>query len=135
MSHEDMDKEANTENFIEYFEIKKNTDFHNVVLCMYYSFTTLSTVGLGDLHPRSNEERLLTAMILLLGVSIFSIFLGDFSALVERYKNLQADIDYTDELDNFFLMLQHYNKETEINEELNLKIRHHFLYKSVNDKN
>tara|TARA_B110001450_G_C17380459_1_gene383465 strand:- start:452 stop:586 length:135 start_codon:yes stop_codon:yes gene_type:complete len=42
----------------------------------YFTFTSLSTVGFGDLNPRSNSERILTAVILLFGVAIFSYILG-----------------------------------------------------------
>ena len=47
-------------------------------MAIYYSFTTLSTVGFGDIYPKSDDERLGTIVILVGGVSIFSIFLGDF---------------------------------------------------------
>lgn len=36
----------------------------------YWGFTTLTTIGLGDYHPRSDYERLLCAVIFLVGVSI-----------------------------------------------------------------
>ena len=48
------------------------------VIAVYYSFTSLSTVGFGDYHPRSNPERLFVAFILLFGVSIFSYCMGIF---------------------------------------------------------
>jgi len=38
---------------------------------MYFSFTSLSTVGFGDYHPRSNSERLIGAAMLVFGVAIF----------------------------------------------------------------
>ena len=43
---------------------------------MYYSFTSLSTVGFGDFHPRSDFERLVCAAMLTFGVAIFSILMG-----------------------------------------------------------
>ena len=39
-------------------------------------FTSLSTVGFGDYHPRSDLERLLCSAILIFGVSIFSYVMG-----------------------------------------------------------
>ena len=50
---------------------------------MYYSFTSLSTVGLGDLVPRSNVERLLCSFVLLFGVAIFSYIMGIFIEVIE----------------------------------------------------
>jgi len=48
------------------------------VIVTYYAFTTLSTVGFGDFHPRSDAERAICAVILLAGVAIFSYIMGNF---------------------------------------------------------
>ena len=52
---------------------------------MYFSFTTLSTVGFGDVRPYSDVERLITIIVLVAGVSIFSVFLGDIGTLIDKY--------------------------------------------------
>ena len=52
---------------------------------MYYAFTSLSTVGFGDYHPRSDEERVLCAFILLFGVAIFSYIMGNFIEMIGTY--------------------------------------------------
>ena len=54
------------------------TNGHNMALLMYFSYTTLSTTGFGDFNPRSDLERLLCIMILLLGVSIFGLIMNKF---------------------------------------------------------
>jgi len=43
-----------------------------MIVAMYYSFTSLSTVGFGDYHPRSDFERIVCAIILCIGVGLFS---------------------------------------------------------------
>jgi hypothetical protein len=48
------------------------------VAAVYYSFTTLSTVGFGDYNPKSDGERLMIAFILPFGISIFSFMMGNF---------------------------------------------------------
>jgi len=64
------------ENFIEYFKLEElSSHWDKMILMTYFSFTTLSTVGLGDFHPRSNEERALGSIILLGGVLSTSIFM------------------------------------------------------------
>ena len=47
-------------------------------MLIYYAFTSLSTVGFGDLAPRSDSERLFVAFMLLFGVAIFSYIMGVF---------------------------------------------------------
>ena len=45
---------------------------------LYFSFTSLSTVGFGDFHPTNDIERIICAFILLFGVAIFSIVMSNF---------------------------------------------------------
>jgi len=49
-----------------------------MIILIYYSFTTLSTIGFGDYHPRSDEERIIIVCGLMSGVIIFSYFMGVF---------------------------------------------------------
>ena len=61
---------------------------HNVAIgiaMVYYAFTTLSTVGFGDFHPKSNYERLFCAMFMLFGVAIFSYMMGIFIDILNEY--------------------------------------------------
>ena len=57
------------ENFISYFGLYENTPAENSIVVTYYMFTSLSTVGFGDYHPRSNFERIVVTLILLFGVA------------------------------------------------------------------
>lgn len=57
-------------------------NYHRVVASMYYAFTSLSTVGFGDLHPKNNFERGFCAIILLAGNAIFGYVLGVFREMV-----------------------------------------------------
>ena len=49
-----------------------------MIILIYYSFTTLSTIGFGDYHPVSDEERIIIVCGLMSGVIIFSYFMGVF---------------------------------------------------------
>ena len=62
-------------------------NYVNMRVCLiatYFSFTSLSTVGFGDYHPISNYERLFTAMIILIGVAVFSYILGNFIEILHK---------------------------------------------------
>lgn len=69
--------------FIHYFGFHEQSLDLNVIICVYFAFTSLSTVGFGDFNPRSDVERLITAFILLLGVAIFSYIMGNFISVLE----------------------------------------------------
>jgi len=75
-------------NFIDYFEMN-DLEEHNrpkdVLVFIYYSFTTLSTVGFGDFHPRSNTERIFVAFFMLFGVMIFSYIMGVFIDMLNNF--------------------------------------------------
>ena len=74
----DLDQEF----FIEYFSTDLNTESYNTLLLIYFAFTSLSTVGFGDLTPRSDSERLFVAFMLLFGVAIFSYIMGVFIEII-----------------------------------------------------
>lgn len=57
-----------------------------MLISVYFSFTSLSTVGLGDYHPKSNIERVVTAMLLLVGVAVFSYILGNFIEILQQIQ-------------------------------------------------
>lgn len=70
----------NTETFITNNNLQpdyaETTETYKVSALMYYAYTTLSTVGFGDFNPRSDHERAICIVVLLLGVAIFGIIMG-----------------------------------------------------------
>ena len=125
----------NLDNFMDDFEIDDNTISHNLILGTYFAFTTLSTVGFGDLYPKSEFERMFCALILLVGVGIFSVFLGDFTEILEKYKAIQRDHDDFEMLEKFFSTLEHFNNDVPIKDEVKNELSKHFEYKWANDLN
>jgi len=88
----------------------------NIIRVMYFSFTSLATVGFGDFHPRSNAERLFTAFMLLFGVAIFSYCMGIFITILNGFKKLEEEIDEGDELTKFFQVFKRFNGGKALNE-------------------
>ena len=76
---------------------------------MYFALTSLSTVGFGDLYPKNDYERLLGSIMLLGGVSCFSFVLNELSFMITNIKSLNGEIEYKEELEQFFVMLQKFN--------------------------
>ena len=67
-------------------------NFRTGLIGIYFAFTSLSTVGFGDYHPRSDSERLMCAGILLAGVATFSIILGNFIDILNEFKAINEDL-------------------------------------------
>ena len=75
----------------------------------YYAATTLSTVGLGDFHPKSSWERVLTSIIMVVGISCFSYTMEMFFEIVAAIKDFNQPIEDQDGLTQFFGVLKKYN--------------------------
>ena len=58
------------------------TNFESLWIVVYFMFTTLSTVGFGDFHPKSEIERIVMSFILLIGVACFSYIMSQFISIV-----------------------------------------------------
>ena len=124
------------QNFIDYFKVDTSKDFSERAIQMtYYMFTSLSTVGFGELNPRSNSERTIISFILLFGVGIQSYVLGNFVNMLKKLKRLDATFEDGDNLSKFFGLIQNFNYGKPINREIVAQIEEFFDYKWAHDKN
>ena len=57
-------------------------------IMLYFSTTTLSTVGFGDFVPINDVERILTAIIMLLGVNCFSYIRSEIINMYFKMKEM-----------------------------------------------
>ena len=99
------------------------------IIVTYFAFTTLSTVGFGDYYPSSEVERLVGAFLLLFGVAVFSLFMGLFIEMIDKYKEVNSELEYGDELARFFGLMNHFNGGVDIEVGLKVKIEEYFDYR------
>ena len=59
----------------------------------YFTQTSFSTVGFGDIAPVSDFERVLGSGLLVIGVLVFSYFMGEFVEIINKFINLDDDFD------------------------------------------
>lgn len=118
-------------------DFKTDSIIRNVVTSTYFSFTSLSTVGFGDLHPRNEHERLIAAFILLFGVAIFSYVMGVFIEILDEFKKFNQDSEDIegDDLARFIQCLVKMNGKSPLNYEFQQKIETYFEYRWKFDKN
>ena len=74
------------ENLYDYIGIHDSSNCRQILMSVYYSLTSLSTVDFGDFHPISNVERLYCSVILVDSVIIFSYIMGEFISMLEDTK-------------------------------------------------
>ena len=102
---------------------------------MYFAFTTLSTVGFGDYHPKSEIERIITTFILLCGVACFSYIMGQFIEILMNFQQVTADNEDSENLSKWLGLLTHFNKNRPLSKEMTKKFEQYFEYYWQHDKN
>jgi len=110
-------EEADT--FIVYNDLDYNVTMTELVIMYhYFSFTSLTTVGFGDFHPRSDLERGFIAFALLFGVALFSYIMGNFIDILASYNQLYEINDESEGLYRFFGILTKFNRGKPLNPRL-----------------
>ena len=94
------------DHFMSKFNQAELSENEQVIVLFYFSFTTLTTVGFGDLNPRSNAERIYMAFGMLIGVAVFSYYMGE---LIEMISLGSDDDEEADDLAKFFGLLKNFN--------------------------
>ena len=80
-----------------------------VISIVYFTFTTVLTIGLGDFAFYSNCERVLGSFLMLGGVAYFTIIRDNFIEIDQYLRKVNAPIEQREELDLFFSMLTIFN--------------------------
>jgi len=75
-------------NFEDKFLRPDLSTYRRIIIKVYYSFTSLSTVGFGDYHPVSDVERVIASIILMLGVAAFSYIINNFLVIIKHFQEV-----------------------------------------------
>ena len=134
MSNYDLNY-INSKSFISYYNFKDKDDYTKFITMLYYTLTTLSTIGFGDYCPRADEERMFNVIIFLVGVSVTLYLMNCFTEIIMKFQQLYVDFDEGDKLTIFFDLFRKLNGEKEIDSKLKLKIMLHFDNKWKTDRN
>ena len=59
----------------------------------YFAITSITTVGLGDMVPKSDAERLYSTFFLLIAFTISNAFVGHISTMFKKFERLFEDND------------------------------------------
>jgi hypothetical protein len=92
-----MDQNCMGNNFIEINGLLEIDDTAKLITVSYFALTTLSTVGYGDYGPITQTEMIVTIVIQLAGVAVFSFAMGMLTSMIESTmssRDHQADLDY-----------------------------------------
>lgn len=76
--------------------------YEKYIAVLYWSLTTMSTIGFGDIVPKTTTERVFTTVSMILGACIFAYGLTNVCALVFNHNKHKARFEAnTDELNEY----------------------------------
>lgn len=74
----------------EEINIKPDNKFDQYIASLYWAFTTMTTVGYGDIHPRSDRERVYAIVAMIFGATMFGYIIGSIAALAGQERGIEA---------------------------------------------
>jgi hypothetical protein len=95
----------------------------------------LTTIGLGDYYPLSDTERVLGIGLFLIGSVVFSMLMGVFIEVLNKFLNLDIEFDDSEHLNFFAQVLIKFNNGVNIDPIIIKKMVKFFEYKWKNDRN
>jgi voltage-gated potassium channel len=75
-------------------------------LSLYWTITTLTTVGYGDISPTDNIGRIYTMFVMILGVAMYGVIIGNISSLlvqVDSFRQAQKS-----KMENLMAYMKHH---------------------------
>ena len=132
---QDFDKDGGTESILFHAgsPIFEKSHLEATLAMMYWAFTTLSTVGLGDYYPMSNYERALSSFGFLMGVAVFSYIMGNFAEIIQFILDINNELEEGEQLTIFLSLLKSFNNDEDIKLELKEQIENYFDYRWTNN--
>ena len=101
----------------------------------YFCTTTLTTVGFGDFHPKSNFECIMCTILMIIGVRMFSSVYSKVDSAITKIRQIRSPLmDAHNQLEQFFNVLQRFNGNQPLQKEIRSDIETYFEFRWQNDK-
>lgn len=101
---------------------------------LYFAFTTLSSVGFGDIRPWSTAERYLMTILYLIILTAFSAILGYMQDLFGSNEAIFGENGDPGSLERFFAVLVRYNNSMPLKTGVTRELEEYFKYYWANDR-
>ncbi|OMJ96128.1 hypothetical protein SteCoe_305 [Stentor coeruleus] len=126
-------KDGTDENSFErYFELEDLESKDIAIRSSYFILTTISTIGYGDFLPRNVYEMAFVLSIMLFGVTLFGVIMGNFNSAIVFYTEATSGVDYLGKLNTFLESIERIHGA--IDKELRSRILDYFVYYFEKDR-
>ncbi len=98
---------------------------------LYWTITTLTTIGYGDITPTTNVGRIFTMFIMIIGVGTYGVVIGNVSRLIiqaDRFKEAKKE-----KINELGLFMKHYHIPVSLQRQV-FSFYHHLLNERMSDK-
>lgn len=95
------------------------------VAAMYWTITTLATIGYGDIVPSTSLERIMAIIWMLLGVSFYSFMIGSLGNFLHNLHSKETV------LNNKLMAIDEFAEEAKLDTELRHRLKHALRYSSA----
>ncbi|OMJ79109.1 hypothetical protein SteCoe_20931 [Stentor coeruleus] len=98
--------------------------YEQYITSLYWSFTTIATVGYGDITPITMEEKLFAMLTMMISSGVFAYTLGSIGALLSKQTALEKTYRET------FVSVNSYMKKKNLPKDLQYRVRRYldFIY-------
>ena len=121
----DFNEDENS--FIIKYNLLYVSSHERFIYSCYFVLTALSTVGYGDYNAQNDYEKIFGIIIMLLGVAIFSYVMSEFSDQINIYNQTFGDMNKSENLQNWFYLMNKYDKNRPVDNKLIFKIEKDFF--------
>ena len=114
-------EDTSAENWPVRYDNSDQTTLEIYFSSLYFIFSTLTTVGYGDIVPLTNEEKVFTVLVMAFGIAFYSILIGKINSILSSLDNQQVIIKSK---------LSYFNEFAQaisLSEELQAKVKNHIF--------
>jgi CRP-like cAMP-binding protein len=114
--------EASEDNWMVAYGVDEATSSSKYLAALYWSFMTVTTIGYGDVQPKTDVERIIALIFMMLGASFYAYIVGSVCSVLNSLD--QATNDFHMTMDH----LNAYMQDVDTPYLLRVKLREFFVH-------
>lgn len=103
-------------------DIKDKSNFEQYITSLYWAFTTIATVGYGDITPITLNEKLFTMMTMIMSSGVFAYTVGSIGSLISKQN--ASENSYREKV----VAVNSYMKKKRLPKDLQFRVRRYLDY-------